>query len=134
MGKRMLITSTDLMMIQFLVPHVRNLAEHGYEVEIACSVVGGRIDEVREKLKGYVRMIHTVRLVRSPASLSNLKGYRDMKKIINSGSYDNPIVTDLLVKLSEQMKNYKGKKVYGYLPQAGRNIVNAVVDALEKDK
>lgn len=58
----------------------------------------------------------------------------DIISRINSGSYDNPIVTDLLVKLSEQMKNYKGKKVYGYLPQAGRNIVNAVVDELEKDK
>lgn len=32
------------------------------------------------------------------------------------------------------MKNYKGKKVYGYLPQAGRNIVNAIVDELAKDK
>ena len=53
---------------------------------------------------------------------------------INSGSYDNPIVTDLLLKLSEQMKHYKGKKVYGYLPQAGRNIVNAVVDELAKEK
>ena len=53
---------------------------------------------------------------------------------INSGSYDNPVVTDLLLKLSEQMKHYKGKKVYGYLPQAGRNLVNAVVDELAKEK
>lgn len=53
---------------------------------------------------------------------------------INSGSYDTPVVTDLLLKLSEQMKNYKGKNVYGYLPQAGRNIVNAIVDELAKDK
>lgn len=53
---------------------------------------------------------------------------------INSGSYDNPVVTDLLLKLSEQMKHHKGKKVYGYLPQAGRNIVNAVVDELAKEK
>lgn len=53
---------------------------------------------------------------------------------INSGNYDNPVVTDLLLKLSEQMKHCKGKKVYGYLPQAGRNIVNAVVDELAKDK
>lgn len=58
----------------------------------------------------------------------------DIISHINSGSYDNPIVTDLLVKLSEQMKNYKGKNVYGYLPQAGRNIVNAIVDELAKDK
>lgn len=58
----------------------------------------------------------------------------DIISRINSGSYDNPIVTDLLVKLSEQMKNHKGKKVYGYLPQAGRNIVNSIVDELAKDK
>lgn len=58
----------------------------------------------------------------------------DIIVLINSGSYDNPVVTDLLLKLSEQMKHHKGKKVYGYLPQAGRNIVNAVVDELEKDK
>ena len=58
----------------------------------------------------------------------------DIISRINSGSYDNPIVTDLLLKLSEQMKHYKGKKVYGYLPQAGRNLVNAVVDELSKEK
>ena len=44
------------------------------------------------------------------------------------------MVTDLLLKLSEQMKYHKGKKVYGYLPQAGRNLVNAVVDELAKEK
>ena len=33
--KKILITSTDLMMIQFLVPHVRYLSENGYAVEIA---------------------------------------------------------------------------------------------------
>ena len=53
---------------------------------------------------------------------------------INSSSYDNPVVTDLLFKLSEQMKHHKGKKVYGYLSQAGRNLVNAVVDELAKEK
>lgn len=58
----------------------------------------------------------------------------DIISRINSGSYDNPIVTALLVKLSEQMKHYKGKKVYGYLPQSGRNIVNAIVDELSKEK
>ena len=52
---------------------------------------------------------------------------------INSGSYDDPVVTELLLKLSRQMQDYKGKKVYGYLPQAGRNLVNAVVDELAKN-
>ena len=35
MRKRVLVTSTDLMMIQFLVPHVINLSENGFDVEIA---------------------------------------------------------------------------------------------------
>ena len=52
---------------------------------------------------------------------------------INSGSYDDPVVTELLLKLSQQLQNHKGKKVYGYLPQAGRNLVNAVVDELAKN-
>lgn len=58
----------------------------------------------------------------------------DIISRMNSGNYDNPVITDLLLKLSEQMRHHKGKKVYGYLPQAGRNIVNAVVDELVKDK
>lgn len=58
----------------------------------------------------------------------------DIISRLNSGSYDNPVVTDLLLKLSEQMKHHKGKKVYGYLPQAGRNIVNAIVDELAKER
>ena len=88
MGKRLLVTSTDLMMVQFLVPHVINLAENGFEVEIACSDVGGRMEEIREKLKNHVKAIHVVRLVRSPASPVNLKGYQDMKKVIHDGCYD----------------------------------------------
>lgn len=34
MSKKILVTSTDLMMIQFLVPHIINLSENGYEVSI----------------------------------------------------------------------------------------------------
>ncbi len=37
MGKRILVTSTDLMMVQFLLPHIRNLAENGYAVEMTAN-------------------------------------------------------------------------------------------------
>lgn len=115
MGKRMLITSTDLMMIQFLVPHVKNLAEHGYEVEVACSDVGGRMEEVRSRLKGCVNAIHTVRLVRSPASLTNFKGYRDMKRVINSGNYDiiwtNEPVMGVVTRLASRKARKNGTRV-----------------------
>ena len=115
MKKRMLITSTDLMMIQFLVPHVVNLAENGFEVEIACSEVGGRMDEVREKLRNHVKGIHVVRLVRSPASLSNIKGYGDMKKVIAGGNYDiiwtNEPVMGVVTRLAARKARKKGTKV-----------------------
>lgn len=115
MGKRILVTSTDLMMIQFLVPHVINLSENGFEVEIACSVVGNRIEEVRQKLNGYVNAIHLVRLVRSPASPTNFKGYNDMKKVINSGNYDiiwtNEPVMGLTTRLAARKARKNGTKV-----------------------
>ena len=51
MGKKILVTSTDLMMIQFLVPHIRNLAEHGYEVDVACSDAGDYACAIEKILK-----------------------------------------------------------------------------------
>ena len=40
MSKKILVTSTDLMMIQFLVPHIINLSENTEKVFVEC----GRID------------------------------------------------------------------------------------------
>lgn len=52
---------------------------------------------------------------------------------MNSGEYANETVELMLRKLAEQLANTKGKKVYGYLPQTARNLVNGIVDELEKD-
>lgn len=115
MSKRILITSTDLMMVQFLLPHVRHLSENGFEVEIACSEVGGRLDEVREKLAGVAGAVHQVRLVRSPASATNLKGYGDMKAVIDAGHYDiiwtNEPVMGVVTRLAARDARKKGAKV-----------------------
>lgn len=115
MDKRILITSTDLMMVQFLVPHVINLAENSFAVEIACSEVGGRMDEIREKLQDYVQAIHMVHLVRSPASPTNLKGYQDMKRVIDAGHYDiiwtNEPVMGVATRLAARKARKCGTKV-----------------------
>lgn len=115
MRKRVLVTSTDLMMIQFLVPHVINLSENGFDVEIACSDVGGRMDEIRQKLDGHVKKIHVVRLVRSPASPTNVKGYGDMKRVIDGGNYDiiwtNEPVMGVVTRLAARKSRKKGTKV-----------------------
>lgn len=115
MGKRILVTSTDLMMIQFLVPHIINLSENGFEVEIACSEVGSRMDEIRQKLNDYVKNIHLVRLVRSPISPVNFKGYKDLKKVINTGNYDiiwtNEPVMGVATRLAAKKARKNGTKV-----------------------
>lgn len=113
--KKILVTSTDLMMIQFLVPHVIHLSQNGYQVDIACSDVGGRMQEVRDALKGAVRKIHVVRLVRSPASAKNLQGYRDMKAIFTQNNYDivwtNEPVMGVVTRLAANKARKKRTKV-----------------------
>ncbi len=115
MAKRILITSTDLMMVQFLVPHVINLSENGFHVEIACSNVGGRVEEIRSKLKDYVKKIHIVRLKRSPLAPINFAGYHDMRRIINTGYYDliwtNEPVMGVVTRLAARRARKNGTKV-----------------------
>ena len=78
--KKLLITSTDLMTVQFLLPHVRNLSQK-WNITLACSPVGGRLEEVRAALPGIP--VHTIRLHRSPFWPGNILGYRDLRKIVN---------------------------------------------------
>ena len=115
MAKRILVTSTDLMMVQFLVPHVINLSENGFHVEIACSNVGGRVEEIRSKLKNYVKKIHIVRLKRSPLAPVNFLGYQDMKRIINCGHFDliwtNEPVMGVVTRLAARTARKNGTKV-----------------------
>ena len=135
MGKRILITSTDLMMIQFLVPHVENFAEHGYEIEIACSNVGGYIEEIKKRLKNSVKVVYTVSLVRSPFSLSNIKGYRELRKIILDGAYDiiwtNEPVMGAVTRLVARQSRKNGTRivymVHGFHFYSGAPIMNWVL-------
>ena len=86
--KKILITATDLMTVQFLLPHIRNLAAHGYVVTVACSDVGGRLEEVRKALQDTVNGICQVRLHRNPANPENLLGLADMCRLLDRTHYD----------------------------------------------
>lgn len=115
MLQKILIASTDLMMLQFLIPHVHFLSQNGYEIDIVCSDVGKRINEIQEELDGIVRKIHVVRLHRSPFDPDNLHGYFEMKKIIDSSNYDviwtNEPVMGVVTRLAAQKAREKGTKV-----------------------
>ena len=59
---------------------------------------------------------------------------RELVRQIAADGHGNPAVDDLLRQLAKQLDAHKGKKVYGYLNQPTRNVVNAVVDELAKDQ
>lgn len=112
--KRLLLTCTDLMAIQFLVPHVKYLSQHGFSVELACSDVGGRLEDLHQALDG-IAPIHVVRLVRSPFSTENRKGYGDLKKIIDGSRWDviwtNEPVMGVMTRLAARGVRKRGTKV-----------------------
>ena len=130
--KKILITCTDLMVIQFLVPHVKYLTEQGYHVEIACSVVGGRINDVRAALEGIAKAIHTLRLERSPVSPNNLRGYGDMKRLLEKNHYDiiwtNEPVMGVVTRLAARKQRRQGTKVvymcHGFHFYKGASLLN----------
>ena len=59
---------------------------------------------------------------------------RELVRQIATGNYNNSVVDDLLRQLAGKLAVHKGKKVYGYLNQPTRNMVNAIVDELAKDE
>ena len=132
MAKRVLITCTDSMMKQFLEPHVINLVENGFEVEIACSEVLNRFKEVREDLQDYVKINH-LSLKRSPlAILHHIKGYKELKKIIRDGHFDlvwtNEPVMGVITRLAAGEARKSGTKVlymvHGFHFYKGASPVN----------
>ena len=76
--KVLLLTTTDNMIWQFLIPHARFMQEHGATVECACAKTGFWFDELAKM--GFV--MHEIPFTRSPFSIKNLKGYKQLKKIV----------------------------------------------------
>lgn len=53
---------------------------------------------------------------------------------INTGTYDNPVVEAMLVKLADRLSKTGGKKVYGYLKADVKALVDSILDELAKDE
>ncbi len=64
-------------------------------------------------------------------------GQERMREIIaqiNNGTFENETVEALLLRLRDELKDYKGKMVYGYLPASAKNIIDGIVDELASDE
>ena len=76
--KIMMISTTDNMVWQFLIPHIMHLESLGNTVECVCARTGFWFDELKDK---YNLVMHEIDFARNPITLKNLKSY---KKITNT--------------------------------------------------
>ena len=114
MNKKVLLTATVQSHIcQFHKPLVQVLHNKGYEVHVAAR------DNLAEKngLKlDFADKVYDVPFARSPKSLDNLRAYRQLKKIIDSGDYDvihcNTPMGGIVTRLASIGARRKGTKVY----------------------
>jgi len=58
---------------------------------------------------------------------------REIVSEINSASFDNPVLEQKLVLLSEKLKKVKGKKKYGYLDRHTKKMVDEIVKYIADD-
>lgn len=103
------------MMLQFLIPHLKNLKNNEYIIDIACSNVGNRFDEVVNQTYGIVDNVYSVHLNRTPYRVNNLKGVSDLKRIISRNQYDfiwtNEPVMGIATRIAAKSARKKNTKV-----------------------
>ncbi|MCD7819710.1 MAG: glycosyltransferase family 4 protein [Lachnospiraceae bacterium] len=114
--KKLLLTCTDSMMMQFMIPHVTYLTEQGFQVDLACSDVRNRMDEVRKTFRDNPAVtVQCVDLYRNPFKIGNLKGLGQLRKIVKDGNYDivwtNEPVMGLMTRLAAARNRKNGQKV-----------------------
>ena len=83
--KIMMITTTDNMIWQFLIPHIKHLQSLGNEVECVCSKTGFWFDELQNKF-GF--KMHDIDFERSPFKLKNIKAYKKLIKLQEECKFD----------------------------------------------
>ena len=85
MNRILVVCTTDSMIWNFLVPHIKNLESNGYYVECASSVTG---DFYRNLENLHNIKMNKIDFERSPYKYSNFKAYKKLCKLIKSKKFD----------------------------------------------
>ena len=83
--KIMMLSTTDNMIWQFMIPHIRHLQELGNIVECVCSRTGFWFDELKEK---HNIVIHEIDFGRNPLKIKNFKAFKQLKKLQEERKFD----------------------------------------------
>lgn len=84
-NKVLCVCTTDSMIWNFLVPHIRLLESLGYTVECACSRTGFYYDELvsASRLK-----MHEIPFERNPLRKKNIEALHELTTLIRDGNFD----------------------------------------------
>lgn len=85
MKKILVVCTTDSMIWNFLIPHIKELEKQGYIVECACSITGEFYFEL-ESL--YQIKMNEICFQRSPYNLNNIKAYYQLTKLVKQKNFD----------------------------------------------
>lgn len=83
--KILIVCTTDSMIWNFLVPHIKMLEKNGYYVECACSITG---DFYKKIVDEYKIKMNEIPFQRSPYKLSNLRAYKALCMLIKEKNFD----------------------------------------------
>lgn len=85
-GKKVLvITTTDNMIWQFLIPHIQDMQKMGAIVECACDKTDFFFDELKEK---YKFIMHKIQFTRFPFTIKNVKARKQLFNLVRDNKYD----------------------------------------------
>jgi len=119
-------------------PHVHLIAystdaKKGYVTEKGIEQM--RACLAKEIFKQELYEIYSEQTIRRDRLLQSVNdALKTLALQMNNHSYKNPNVDQMMRNLSEKLQNYKGRKVYGYLPPAVKALVNQITDELGKDE
>jgi glycosyltransferase EpsD len=144
MNKKLLITSTDVMMFQFLLPHAISLIKEGWSVDVACSNANGYenegyINEIKHTLPKESQ-VYQISSSRNPFSWNNFKAEKELKAIIRNNKYalvwTNEPVVGVLTRLAASSARKNGCKVlymaHGFHFFKGAPLKNWIYFPIEK--
>lgn len=85
-GKKILVVSTtDDMIGNFMIPHIKQMQQMGAEVHCACNKHSHHFDTVKEQTGA---IMHDIYLTRNPFNLKLFKGYKQLKALVKEHKFD----------------------------------------------
>lgn len=85
MRRILIVCTTDSMIWNFLIPHIKELEKKNIVVECACSRTGFYFDELEQI---YNIKLHEINFARKPFKIQNIGAFKKLSKLIKFKQYD----------------------------------------------